>query len=303
MVTHLNITLEFHVSDEDLLQFVNYLREEDSNKARPDQIELDFQGHTTTRDEQDQAKNRLFKYVDPALLKKETYKNFIALSDNFNRQTGISEIETNEAIFICLHLLNIIEKAEIDRFLQSLFTTKLWEDLYEFLHSKGHPFATDRKTLFRWVKQLWFGFYSRSRGLADTSGFEHVFMGEIKNDEVSGMHSWLRFYLLERNASENFDYKGFLIKRFEVMAAVKFSWWEQIKRSGSFMIGTSPEFDLAVFTLCFLSRRSRRTCDIEIDGCPVLITSFDLPQRGKIFIGSIYPVAGRITESCRQYHG
>lgn len=37
---------------------MNYLREEDSNKARPDQIELDFQGHTTTRDEQDQAKNR-----------------------------------------------------------------------------------------------------------------------------------------------------------------------------------------------------------------------------------------------------
>lgn len=47
------------------------------------------------------------------------------------------------------------------------------------------------------------------------------------------------------------------------MAAVKFSWWEQIKRSGSFMIGTSPEFDLAVFTLCFLSRRSRRTCDVS----------------------------------------
>jgi poly(U)-specific endoribonuclease len=65
----------------------------------------------------------------------------------------------------------------------------------------------------RWLKQLWFAHYSRARGLTDTSGFEHIFIGETKNGEVSGLHNWLRFYQLERASSENFDYKGFLVKR------------------------------------------------------------------------------------------
>ena len=39
-------------------------------------------------------------------------------------------------------------------------------------------------------------------------------MGEAKNGEVSGMHNWLRLYYLERNETERFDYKGFLVKRF-----------------------------------------------------------------------------------------
>lgn len=65
----------------------------------------------------------------------------------------------------------------------------------------------------KWLKQLWFDHYSRARGQADTSGFEHVFVGEAKNGEVSGMHNWVRFYFLERNSSEEFDYRGFLVKR------------------------------------------------------------------------------------------
>jgi poly(U)-specific endoribonuclease len=63
------------------------------------------------------------------------------------------------------------------------------------------------------LKQLWFAHYSRARGMADTSGFEHIFVGEAKNGEISGLHNWLKFYSLERNASENFDYQGFLVKR------------------------------------------------------------------------------------------
>ena len=78
----------------------------------------------------------------------------------------------------------------------------------------GHPFARDPTTFRYWVAQLWFVHYSRARGLPDTSGFEHIFMGETKNGEISGMHNWLRFYLLEKDVSENFDYKGFIVKRF-----------------------------------------------------------------------------------------
>jgi hypothetical protein len=43
-----------------------------------------------------------------------------------------------------------------------------------------------------------------------SSGFEHVFVGEIKTveGEVSGFHNWIQFYLEEKN--KNLNYYGFL---------------------------------------------------------------------------------------------
>ena len=86
----------------------------------------------------------------------------------------------------------------------------------------------------------------------------------------------------------------------QVLASLKFEWSGLQKRAGTLLIGTSPEFDLALYTLCFLSRRARSTCDVEIDGCPLTITSFDTRQNGRTFIGSTYPSAGRMTDACRQ---
>ena len=43
----------------------------------------------------------------------------------------------------------------------------------------------------------------------DSSGFEHVFVGETRGDkEVIGLHNWIQFYLQEKRG--NIDYKGFL---------------------------------------------------------------------------------------------
>lgn len=56
---------------------------------------------------------------------------------------------------------------------------------------------------------------------------------------------------------------------------------------------------MAIYTLCFLSRRGRNTCDFEIDGCPLQITSYDIRQNRQVFIGSAFPSAGRMTNECR----
>ena len=57
------------------------------------------------------------------------------------------------------------------------------------------------------LKQYWFQTYSRfGNGPPDSSGFEHVFVGEIyrfdSNDAmVMGFHNWMRFYLEEKRGS------------------------------------------------------------------------------------------------------
>ncbi|VDM86045.1 unnamed protein product [Strongylus vulgaris] len=84
--------------------------------------------------------------------------------------------------------------------------------------------------------------------------------------------------MLERNSTEKFDYKGFIVKRGDVMGSLKFSWGKAFKKSGSIMIGTSPEYDMALFTMCFLSRRGRELC--------------------QVYIGTVYPTAGKMTDSC-----
>uniref|UniRef100_A0A0R3RVS1 Endoribonuclease n=1 Tax=Elaeophora elaphi TaxID=1147741 RepID=A0A0R3RVS1_9BILA len=311
------------VRDSEIVNLVNQFRQQDINKADDGQIILDYQKHTTTHDSTDNAERRLFKSVDAALLEKDTYKKWIALINEFEPEVGIEEKNTPQ------------KKKAIDDFLDAIFKTTIWKNLFQakfayyakkekncktlfkfsnkYFNMKnngttitaillqGHPYATDLKIFRAWIRQLWFGRYSRKFRFIDSSGFEHVFVGELKNDEVNGMHSWLRFYLLERNASQQFDYHGYTVKRANFMAAVKFSWRNHLKRSTSIFIGTSPEFDMALYTLCFLTRQSRNTCKFEVDGCPFFITSYNFKQQGKNFIGTIYPVSGPFTDKCR-YH-
>ena len=55
------------------------------------------------------------------------------------------------------------------------------------------------------LKQYWFLPYSRAKGKLDSSGFEHVFVGEIKDKKVSGFHNWLQFYLEEQDQLLTYD--------------------------------------------------------------------------------------------------
>lgn len=109
---------------------------------------------------------------------------------------------------------------------------------------------------------MWFKLYTRERGDgADSSGFEHVFVGEIKNDKISGFHNWIRFYLEERKG--NINYKGYIKPRGvqshdditnddDHILTLQFEWNDVEKMVGTNLIGVSPEFEMALYTMCFL---------------------------------------------------
>ncbi|PAV70219.1 hypothetical protein WR25_18561 [Diploscapter pachys] len=160
----------FKVSDQELVDIVNKMRDLDENKAKKGQIVVDYQGHTFTRDATDNAPKKFFSKVDASLLRKPTYEQYLAMMNNFNRQTGIREpnVSANE------------EKQETSAFLSAVLQSKPWKALFDFFKSKGHPVATSDTSFRHWVGQLWFDHYSRARGQADTSGFEHIFIGEAR---------------------------------------------------------------------------------------------------------------------------
>lgn len=41
----------------------------------------------------------------------------------------------------------------------------------------------------------------------DSSSFEHVFVGEGRDDKFIGLHNWIQFYLQEK--AGNIDYHGY----------------------------------------------------------------------------------------------
>lgn len=78
-----------------------------------------------------------------------------------------------------------------------------------FLQQKGIV-TLDPATHKDLLKTLWFGMYSRGLGKISSSGFEHVFMSEIKDGSVIGLHNWI--YFSEEEKENDLDYKGWLKK-------------------------------------------------------------------------------------------
>lgn len=52
--------------------------------------------------------------------------------------------------------------------------------------------------------------YSRGNGKIGSSGFEHIFLAEIKGNAISGLHNWIYFKDAEEKRKAN--YLGYLKK-------------------------------------------------------------------------------------------
>lgn len=65
--------------------------------------------------------------------------------------------------------------------------------------------------------------------------------------------------------------------------------WDQYpKPVTGFFVGTSPAFDLAVYTLCFYVRPNKK-CKILINNHIVNIKTHTIQYNGKTFVGTAYP--------------
>ena len=81
----------------------------------------------------------------------------------------------------------------------------------------------------------------------------------MQNDQISGFHNWIRLYLEEKKG--NLDYRGYIKPRGsneaytnnnDQLLTIQFTWNGVEKSVGSSFIGTSPEFEFGLYTMCFL---------------------------------------------------
>ncbi|NXK41779.1 ENDOU endoribonuclease, partial [Piprites chloris] len=187
------------ITERELRELSEQLHGLDHNRARPGDIALNPQhraGPDETGQRQDLSPQPLYRHVNEELFSKPTYSSFIKLLDNYQRATGREEEVTAE------------ELREQDDFLREVMRTELMRKLFAFLREKNR--YDSEQEFLEDLKGMWFGLYSRGDGEQDSSGFEHVFSGEVKKGKVSGFHNWIRFYLLEKQGmvnyfSHNFD--------------------------------------------------------------------------------------------------
>jgi len=236
--------------DVDLNGAIQEIWNMDVNRLRPDvDYSMNVQGGKKPFWKEDKAEDPLFSFVDKDALKRPTYKAFIALLDNYKAETGKTDGLSSE------------ERQETWTFLNAIMQTAPMQFCHKYLLAKGaEDVPEDMSEFKKLLYKIWFELYYRERSEGrDSSGFEHVFVGEIKDDSISGFHNWLQFYIEEQKG--DLDYRGYIKPRSSGQAetnsddhvlTLQFRWHEIEKFVGTSFIGVSPEFEFAVYTTCFL---------------------------------------------------
>lgn len=231
----------------------------DSNRLTPHKdYEMDVQNSKSPYHKGDAAPDPLFRHVDRRALQRPTFRAFRNLLDNYSAYTGDEEVVTQK------------ELRENRTFLSAVMETAPMKYCHQYCVAKGVEYggrsiSKDESGFKKVLDSIWFKLYSRSGGgrrrKMDSSGFEHVFVGEVKNEKVSGFHNWIMFSLEEKKG--NIDYRGYIKPRSrgsnaetngdDHVLTLQFSWNGVEKFVGTSFIGVSPEFEFALYTLAFLA--------------------------------------------------
>lgn len=273
-------------------------------------IILNEQVRSSGRRTVDLASRPLFSFVNEKVFDKPTYKHFIALLDNYAINTREREEVTTA------------EKEEEARFLNACMDTNPMRTAFEYV-TRHLKFELTKDEFLQEVSSMWFDIYTNFYNGNSThfcSGFEHVFVGEGKfspragasgtKGEISGFHSWIKFYLDEKY--ERVNYLGY---KYDLGGAgpdktcvvtLQMLWNHQsmqgdliaelFKKKGGFFVGPSPECEIAMGTVAMFESRAGL---VSGDRIPVTIDDgyFDIVlyrsvdesgNRGK-HIRSFYP--------------
>ena len=277
---------------------------------------LDVQGRKSKEQADDAAPDPLFRYLDPKIFDdRPTYRLFVALLDNYQPNVCLPEDNTPDETKEALAFLEACMATLPMKFCYSYCKARMKEAMEQseessYTNIAKYAFGTE-EDFVRLLYKLWFQTYSRSKGCGksnddrdgglDTSseskakkvygssGFEHVFVGEIRKNKVIGFHNWIQLYRQEQ--AGNVDYRGTVGKNSnDTILTYNLQWMGSEKPIGSSLIGVSPEFELALYTLLFLLGKKDNVVLVDLGhGGVKAETKLDIKcfrMRGKV--GSCY---------------
>ena len=230
---------------------------------------------------EDVCEEPLFCNIQEELWNVETIKKLVDLHDNYEPNPMIPEMVTN------------VEIKEESDFLDACLDTRVMKLLFNFMMK--HKLIKSNLYWKEILHELWFERWSEG-----SCAFEHIFLGELKRNKVSGVHNWVFFLLQEVCGKVNYfgfdkaldfgnnlhgDERGGIITS-------SFSWEENNSRylkpySGLF-IGVSPEMEVAIYTLAFFLNPGG-ALKISLGGSKVEIQTHTVLAQDKTYISSAFP--------------
>jgi poly(U)-specific endoribonuclease len=263
--------------------------------------------------------------TEMALKKRPTFAKFVALLDNYETRRGkgsfktkelIAMLETNTAEEVQRFLENQLlletqtkgEEDEIDAFLSAIMETQPMQYCHRYLLEKRATRVTipdDAEGFKKVLEHIWFGFHDRTKNTTKDAGeFEHVFVGERDNNgKVGGMHNWIQIYLQEKYKKvvdgikyNNLDHLENIHFSDDCSMQLESNWKSVEEPECSVLLGTSPEFEMALYTTYFLLKNGS---DLVLDKCGLNIINYKrsvITKDGKtdIYVATTYPTIKEI---------
>uniref|UniRef100_A0A1D1YXW8 Poly(U)-specific endoribonuclease-B n=1 Tax=Anthurium amnicola TaxID=1678845 RepID=A0A1D1YXW8_9ARAE len=235
------------------------------------------------RTKDDNTSKKLFEFVDAKVGKLPTFQLFYHLLDNYIPQTGIpEEVDTHEL-------------EENKAFIKACLATSPM--IYTYNYLKAKQILKGNITDFeKQLHKIWFNLYTRE-GYDDSSAFEHVFVGEVRDGEAKAFHNWITFYFYEKVGK--IDYEGFISNKkkneepdpHSHVIEIRFSFEGAKKPFSTSFVGTSPEFELAMYTLLYYL--NKEDTKVTFDDVDLNIKVFPFHEKGghgERLLGSAFPM-------------
>ncbi|XP_012220789.1 endoribonuclease CG2145 [Linepithema humile] len=267
------------VTDEDLEKLSEALYIKEANNPNR-YITINLQKQTTSSSPTDEAPQPLLG-VSSEALQIPTIQRVLSIFDNYQLDTRMNEY------------INPNQRQEESLLVDTFLSTNIMSAAMRFLADKGFV----RKDYYEYkdtLRKIWFDLFSRGQGKIGSTGFEHVFMAETKqmdtNTEILGLHNWIYF-----NAEESRNHANYLgyIKKVDIgnkgsiiKMHAKFKGHD--KPVTTMFIGTSPELEMALYTVCFHVRPDGN-CPVSLGGTKFNIVTRKFKYRGKDLVGTAYP--------------
>lgn len=246
-ITCISVEDALYKVGESLEDAVSVLWDLDVNRLSPNtDYELNFQSRSDHHG--DVAAENLVSRLSENIWERPTFRSLKKLLDNYTAETGIPEVVSQE------------ERVEESTFLDAICETTIAQFAVEWLANYSDCGVENMDDFRALLRSIWFELYDRD-GSRDSSGFEHVFIGELADGHVKGLHNFFQVYLEE--VRDNFNYKGYLnirgSNRHELppynqqVITIRFEWLGESKSASSMFIGASPEFEIVLYTMLFVS--------------------------------------------------
>ncbi|XP_046377663.2 uridylate-specific endoribonuclease B-like [Haliotis rufescens] len=255
------------VTTQEMNTFVQGIWDNDVNRIDSSLFTLNYQGKIISPDISDGAPDRFIQPVGTGLddlfdTTNTTYHAFIRLLNNYEINVQHDEHRPEHEI------------KEEDTFWNTIVQTKVMQMTFQFLLNNGF-IKSDMHAFRTVINEMWFELYPKSHATVKSdSGFEHIMIGEKtqhhqhaqqnQSATIGGFGNWVQFYQEEK--AGNLDYYGYIkYTQDPNVVDVLFNWKNALAKGKTFFVGTSPEFDLALYTVCGLAYPNK-DCPIVING-------------------------------------